>query len=201
MDAGRRRLRCRLPPQTPLHGRLPRGAPVREPHATAPFPTTTFAECVGWPRGRTYLTRGHRPIDPATGRAKGGGTRSADLPGTCVTATIYGWACAETGERITQEDIGRLVGFPGDHPWRYVRRGKGIRKKAQQPADAVCPMVAAAVFGRILGITNWEAKTRTYVHHLYGLPAPVCPASAGSQWPTASPCAADDRPVAPDRST
>jgi site-specific DNA-cytosine methylase len=147
--------------------------PFVDLHPTEPFPTTTFAECVGWPIGRTILTRGNRPLDPATGRPKGGGTRSADRPSTCVTATIYGWADAETGERITQEDIGRLVGFPGDYPWRHVGRGKGIRNKAQQAADAVCPMVAAALFGRILGLENWEAKTRAYVHGLYKIPLPT----------------------------
>ncbi|GAA1600938.1 hypothetical protein [Streptomyces globosus] len=137
---------------------------------TTPFPVTTFAEVVGWPTGRTILTRGHRPLDPETGRAKGGGSRSADRPSTCVTATIYGWTDSETGERITQADIGRLVGFPGDYPWRHVGRGRGVRNVAQQAADAVCPMVAAAVFGRILGIADWEEKTRSYVHRIYAIP-------------------------------
>ncbi|MGV9815871.1 hypothetical protein ACWDTQ_28675 [Streptomyces cellulosae] len=134
---------------------------------TQPFPVTTFAECVRWPTGRTYLTRGNRPVDPITGRAKGGSSRSADLPSTCVTATAYGWTCAETGERITQEDIGRLVGFPADYPWRHVGRGRGVRNKAQQAADVVCPMVSAALFGRILGDRQWEAKVRAYVEELY----------------------------------
>ncbi|MFH8410389.1 hypothetical protein ACH4FX_37285 [Streptomyces sp. NPDC018019] len=134
-----------------------------------PIPAPTFAQVVGWPTGRTYLTRGHRPVDPATGRAKGGGSRSADLPSTCVTATAYGWADAETGERITQADIGRLVGFPADYPWTHVGRGRGVRNVAQQAADAVCPMVAAAVFGRITGDRSWEAKVRAYVHELYGI--------------------------------
>ncbi|MFF2572724.1 hypothetical protein [Streptomyces sp. NPDC058084] len=137
---------------------------------TAPFPSPTFAEVVGWPTGRTILTRGNRPVDPETGRAKGGGSRSADRPSTCVTATIYGWVDSETGERITQADIGRLVGFPGDFPWRHVGRGRGIRNVAQQAADAVCPMVAAAVFGRILGIADWEERTRVYVHRIYDIP-------------------------------
>ncbi|MFJ3914345.1 DNA cytosine methyltransferase [Streptomyces vinaceus] len=137
---------------------------------TTTFPATTFAEVVGWPTGRTILTRGHRPLDPETGRAKGGGSRSADRPSTCVTATIYGWTDSETGERITQADIGRLVGFPGDFPWRHVGRGRGVRNVAQQAADAVCPMVAAAVFGRILGIADWEEKTRIYVHRIYAIP-------------------------------
>ncbi|MEW2265955.1 hypothetical protein ACGF5T_33580 [Streptomyces sp. NPDC047853] len=134
---------------------------------TQPFPVTTFAKCVRWPTGRTYLTRGNRPVDPITGRAKGGSSRSADLPSTCVTATAYGWTCAETGERITQEDIGRLVGFPADYPWRHVGRGRGVRNKAQQAADVVCPMVSAALFGRILGDRQWEAKVRAYVEELY----------------------------------
>ncbi|MEV6179931.1 hypothetical protein [Streptomyces sp. NPDC052015] len=142
-----------------------------------PFPVTTFAQVVGWPTGRTYLTRGNRPVDPVTGRAKGGSARSADLPSTCVTATAYGWTCAETGERITQKDIGRLVGFPADYPWRHVGRGRGVRNMAQQAADVVCPMVSAALFGRILGDRQWEAKTRAYVEELYG----TVPAEEGGQ--------------------
>ncbi|MFE2684525.1 DNA cytosine methyltransferase [Streptomyces mirabilis] len=137
-----------------------------------PIPAPTFAEVVGWTTGRIYLTRGHRPVDPATGRAKGGGSRSADLPSTCVTATAYGWADSETGETISQSDIGRLVGFPADYPWKrdpQRDRGVGKRELAQQPADAVCPMVSAAVFGRILGDANWEAKVRAYVRELYGI--------------------------------
>ncbi len=135
-----------------------------------PFPVTTFAEVVGWPTGRTILTRGNRPLDPETGRAKGGGSRSADRPSTCVTATIYGWTDSETGERITQSDIARLVGFPGDFPWRHVGRGRGVRNMAQQAADAVCPMVSAAFFARILGILDWEERVRDYVHRIYSVP-------------------------------
>ncbi|MFF3256475.1 hypothetical protein ACFYWP_37090 [Actinacidiphila glaucinigra] len=138
---------------------------------TKAFPTTTFAQVAGWPTGRVYLTRGNRPIDPATGRAKGGGKRSADLPATCITATVYGWADSETGETINQANIGRLVGFEADYPWRHVGRGLGKRNMAQQAADPVCPMVSAALFGRILGDPNWETKTREYVHTLYGIGA------------------------------
>ncbi|QDN84383.1 DNA cytosine methyltransferase [Streptomyces sp. RLB3-6] len=143
-------------------------SPFVDLRPASPFPVTTFAECVGWPAGREYLTRGNRPIDPETGRAKGGSARSADLPSTCVTATAYGWADSETGEKIDQPNIGRLVGFPGDYPWRHVGRGRGVRNVAQQAADVVSPMVSAALFGRILGDPNWEAKTRAYVHALYG---------------------------------
>ncbi|WP_069874822.1 DNA cytosine methyltransferase [Streptomyces malaysiensis] len=135
-----------------------------------PMPVTTFAECVGWGPGRTVNTRGQRRINPETGRVKGGGTFSADKASGCITATAYGWQDTETGERIGQAHIGRLVGFRGDYPWRHVGRGEGIRNKAQQAADAVCPMVAAAVIGRILGV-EWEPQTRAYVHELYGVAA------------------------------
>lgn len=84
-----------------------------------------------------------------------------------MTATAYGWTCAETGERITLEDISRLVGLPGDYPAHHVGRGRGVRNLTQQRADIVCPMVAAALFGRILGDPRWEAKTRAYVEGLY----------------------------------
>lgn len=77
--------------------------------------------------------------------------------------------------RQAQSDIGRLVGFPGDYPWTHVGRGRGVRNKAQQAADAVCPMVSAAVFGRILGVEDWESKTRAYVHELYGTKAAAMP--------------------------
>ncbi|MFE3601384.1 hypothetical protein [Streptomyces sp. NPDC059142] len=146
--------------------------PFVEVFPAAPIPAPTFAQVVGWPTGRTYLTRGHRPVDPATGRAKGGGSRSADRPATCVTATAYGWADSETGATITQVDIGRLVGFPADYPWkRDPLRGRGLGKRelAQLPADAVCPTVSAAIFGRILGDAHWESKVRAYVHGLYGI--------------------------------
>ncbi|MFF7995081.1 hypothetical protein ACFZDG_35590 [Kitasatospora xanthocidica] len=58
-----------------------------------------------------------------------------------------------------------------------------MRKLAQLPADAVCPMVSAAVFGRILGDAHWETKVRAYVHGLYGIDtrAPVAKATVPTQ--------------------
>ncbi|MFD9151273.1 DNA cytosine methyltransferase [Streptomyces diastaticus] len=159
-------------------------APFVSVRPSAPLPRTTFAECVAWERGRTVATRGKRGINPETGRAKGGGNFSADKPSTCITATAYGWADAETGEKIQQAQIGRLVGFRGDYPWRHVGRGEGIRNRAQQAADAVCPMVAAAVIGRALDVEEWETRARAYAHELYGTgtPAavPVAPAAGAS---------------------
>jgi site-specific DNA-cytosine methylase len=131
-----------------------------------PLPTTTFAQCVGWAPGRRVNTRGQRGTDPVTGKPKGGNVFSADQPSTCITATVYGWRDDETGEHISQADIGRLVGFPTEYPWQHVGRGKGIRNKAQQAADAVCPMVAAAVIGRVLS-QHWEDSARAYVEELY----------------------------------
>ncbi len=159
-------------------------APFVSVRPSAPLPRTTFAECVAWERGRTVATRGKRGINPETGRAKGGGNFSADKPSTCITATAYGWADAETGEKIQQAQIGRLVGFRGEYPWRHVGRGEGIRNRAQQAADAVCPMVAAAVIGRALDVEEWETRARAYAHELYGTgtPAavPVAPAAGAS---------------------
>lgn len=147
MDAGRGRLRIRFAPQAQADARIARAVPLVDLRPTSPFPVTTFAECVGWPTGREYLMRGYRPIDPKTGRAKAGSARSADLSSTCVTATAYGWADSVTGERTGQANIGRLLGFPGDYPWRHVGRGRGVRSVAQQATDVVSPMVSAALFG------------------------------------------------------
>lgn len=140
--------------------------PFIDPRPASPFPTTTFAECLGWPTGRRVNTRGQRSIDPATGRERGGNVFPADRASPCITATAYGWKDDKTGQRIAQQHIGRLVGFPGDYPWQHVGRGEGIRNRAQQAADAVCPMVSAAVIGRVLG-RSWESQTRAWVEELY----------------------------------
>ncbi|MCX5426131.1 DNA cytosine methyltransferase [Streptomyces sp. NBC_00078] len=142
-------------------------SPFVSVHPTEAFPVTTFAECAGWERGRSVNTRGQRGIDPKTGRPKGGNAFSADRPSTCVTATAYGWKDDESGEKVTQATIGRLVGFPGDYPWKHVGRGAGIRNRAQQAADAVCPMVAAAIIGRALDVEEWELRARAYADALY----------------------------------
>ncbi|MDJ0345515.1 DUF3560 domain-containing protein [Streptomyces sp. H10-C2] len=144
------------------------GTPFVSARPAAPFPVATFAECAGWERGRMVNTRGVRGLDPRTGRPKGGNEFSADKPAGCITATAYGWKDGESGEKIAQATIGRLVGFPGDYPWRHVGRGAGIRNRAQQAADAVCPMVAAAIIGRVLDIIGWERRARAYADALYG---------------------------------
>ncbi|MFI6688414.1 DNA cytosine methyltransferase [Streptomyces sp. NPDC050485] len=131
-----------------------------------PIPTTTWAACMGWEKGHKVNTRGVRGINPETGRPKGGGSFSADQPGTTVTGTAYGWKREADGLTHTHSDLGRAVGFRADYPWTHVGSGKGIRNKTQLLADTVCPMASAAWIGHILG-REWEPQTRAYVQGLY----------------------------------
>ncbi|MHC3392266.1 DNA cytosine methyltransferase [Streptomyces lavendulocolor] len=133
-----------------------------------PVPATTWAACMGWEKGHKVTTRGVRGINPLTGRPKGGGTFTADEPGTTVTGTAYGWKREADGLTHTHADLGRAVGFRADFPWTHVGRGEGIRNKTQLIADTVSPMAAAAWIGHILG-RAWEARTRAYVRSLYAL--------------------------------
>ncbi len=133
---------------------------------TQPFPVTTFAQVVGWPTGRNYLTRGNRPW-----------TRSPAVPRVAVPA-------APTSRRraLRRPPTAGPVPRPASGSrrrtsavWSASRRTtRGamsarprVRNKAQQAADVVCPMVSAALFGRILGDRQWEAKVRAYVEELY----------------------------------
>ncbi|MEU8759580.1 hypothetical protein [Streptomyces sp. NPDC048659] len=136
-----------------------------------PVPRTTWAACMGWEKGHKVNTRGVRGINPLTGRPKGGGTFTADEPGTTVTGTAYGWKREADGLTHTHADLGRAVGFRADFPWIHVGRGEGIRNKTQLIADTVSPMVAAAWIGHILG-RAWEARTHAYVRGLYALRRP-----------------------------
>ncbi|TGB01816.1 DUF3560 domain-containing protein [Streptomyces palmae] len=152
-------------------------APLPAAEPANPLPVVTFAEALGWDKGHRVKTRGNRRIDPATGRPKGGGDFNADTPGICVTATAYGWQREADGLKLTQPEIGRLVGFDAAYPWTHVGRGRGVRHLAQQAADVVCPMVAARVIGRVLGV-DWEAPTRAYVARLYRPAATTAPTRA-----------------------
>ncbi|MCM2430938.1 DNA cytosine methyltransferase [Streptomyces sp. RKAG337] len=142
---------------------------------SSPIPITTWAACMGWEKGHKVNTRGVRGIDPNTGRPKGGGTFTADQPGTTVTGTAYGWKREADGLTHSHADLGRAVGFRADFPWTHVGRGEGFRNKTQLIADTVSPMAAAAWIGHILG-RIWEPRTRAYVHNLYALRGPGRPA-------------------------
>ncbi|MEU9279458.1 hypothetical protein [Streptomyces sp. NPDC048341] len=144
----------------------------------APLPSLTVAQALGWESGLWVDTRGARPVDPVTGRAKGGGSFSADKVAQCVTATWYGatrrradepQGCASGGRAFTQAELGALVGFRWDYPWQHVGRGEGIRNKAQQAADAVSPFMGMAVTGAVLSRARriWYRRALAYQRALY----------------------------------
>lgn len=143
-----------------------------------PLPRVTMAQALGWDEGWWIDTRGARPVDPVTGRAKGGGSFSADKVAQCVTATWYGatrrradepQGCASGGRAFTQAELGVLVGFFWDYPWRHVGRGEGIRNKAQQAADAVSPFMGMAVTGAVFSRARrkWYRRAVVYQRALY----------------------------------
>lgn len=143
-----------------------------------PLPRVTMAQALGWEEGWWIDTRGARPVDPVTGRAKGGGSFSADKAAQCVTATWYGatrrradepQGCASGGRAFTQAELGGLVGFRWDYPWQHVGRGEGIRNKAQQAADAVSPFMGMAVTGAVFSRARrkWYRRAMVYQRALY----------------------------------
>jgi site-specific DNA-cytosine methylase len=144
----------------------------------APLPRVTMAQALGWDEGWWIDTRGARPVDPITGRAKGGGSFSADKVAQCVTATWYGatrrradepQGCASGGRAFTQAELGALVGFRWDYPWQHVGRGEGIRTRAQQAADAVSPFMGMAVTGAVFSRARrkWYRRAMAYQRALY----------------------------------
>ncbi|MFG2986180.1 DNA cytosine methyltransferase [Streptomyces sp. NPDC048258] len=134
-----------------------------QPKPLIPFPTTTLAEALGWAPGERINTRGNRPIDPATGRTKGGNTFSADKPSWCLTGKSRTWYRESDGLRFTEAEAGLLVSFRRSYPWQ------GSRSSAfQQAGDVVCPAMAGVILGALYRV-NWEPLVRDYVTSLYGL--------------------------------
>jgi DNA (cytosine-5)-methyltransferase 1 len=128
-----------------------------------PLPPTSMAQALGWQPGERVNTRGNRPVDPATGRAKGGNTFSADGPSWCLTGKSRTWKRESDGARLTEAEAGLLVGFRRSYPWQ------GSRTSAfQQAADVVSPVMAAVVLSGVLG-TLGEALIRDYLAQLYDL--------------------------------
>lgn len=126
-----------------------------------PLPATTMAQALGWQPGERVNTRGNRPIDPATGRAKGGNAFSADGPSWCLTGKSRTWKRESDGLRLTEGEAGLLVGFRRSYPWQ------GSRTSAfQQAADVVSPVMAAIVLSGVLGALG-EALVRDYLTQLY----------------------------------
>ncbi|MBZ6253545.1 DNA cytosine methyltransferase [Streptomyces olivaceus] len=129
----------------------------------ASIPVTTMAQALGWGPGERVNTRGVRPIDPATGRAKGGNEFSADKPSNCLTGKARTWKRVSDGQRLTTNEAGLLVGFRPTYPWQ------GSRSSAfQQAADVVSPIMAAAVLSAVLGIP-WKARVLDYEEQFYRL--------------------------------
>ncbi|GAA2439346.1 DNA cytosine methyltransferase [Streptomyces glaucus] len=128
-----------------------------------PLPATSMAQALGWEPGERINTRGNRPVDPKTGRAKGGNTFSADGPSWCLTGKSRTWKRERDGYRLTAAEAGLLVGFRRSYPWH------GSRSSAfQQAADVVSPVMAAVVLSGVLGGLG-EALVRDYLAQLYAM--------------------------------
>ncbi|MER7952035.1 DNA cytosine methyltransferase [Streptomyces sp. NPDC096079] len=135
-------------------------APVRR---IRPLPSTAMAQALGWEPGERVNTRGNRPIDPTTGRAKGGNAFSADGPSWCLTGKSRTWKRESDGLRLTESEAGLLVGFRRSYPWQ------GSRTSAfQQAADVVSPVMAAIVLSGMFGALG-EALVRDYLAQLYDM--------------------------------
>ncbi|MFF4902196.1 DNA cytosine methyltransferase [Streptomyces sp. NPDC001068] len=126
-----------------------------------PLPATSMAQALGWQPGERVNTRGTRPIDPKTGRPKGGNCFSADGPSWCLTGKSRTWKRESDGLRLTESEAGLLVGFRRSYPWQ------GSRTSAfQQAADVVSPVMAAIVLSGMFGALG-EALVRDYLAQLY----------------------------------
>ncbi|MEU6462216.1 DNA cytosine methyltransferase [Streptomyces sp. NPDC046976] len=116
------------------------------------IPMTAMAQALGWGEGERVNTRGERPIDPKTGRPKGGNEFSADKPSNCLTGKARTWKRVSDGLRLTVQEAGVLVGFRRSFPWQ------GSRTSAfQQAADVVSPVMAAIVLADVLGVL-WKVR-------------------------------------------
>ncbi|NML55108.1 DNA cytosine methyltransferase [Streptomyces sp. R302] len=132
-------------------------------------PVTSMAQALGWGPGERINTRGARPVDPVTGRPKGGNEFSADRPSNCLTGKARTWYRVSDGLRLTPGEAGLLVGFRPAHPWQ------GARSSAfQQPADVVPPIMAGAVLGALFSYRmpnlRWQPRVTDYTAYLYRWP-------------------------------
>lgn len=122
---------------------------------------TTMAQALGWAEGERVNTRGERPVDPATGRTKGGNEFSADKPSNCLTGKARTWYRVRDRLRLTVREAGLLVGFRRSYPWQGSRTSI-----FQQAADVVSPIMAAAVLAGLLRV-RWVPRVLDYEEQIY----------------------------------
>ncbi|MFE2728966.1 hypothetical protein [Kitasatospora sp. NPDC059327] len=115
---------------------------------------TNAALALGWPPDTRVNTRGQR-------KTSGGNAFSLNRTIPAVTGKIRGWYCQETGRRFTIPEVCALVGLPADFPVTGSRTSQ-----CQQLGDIFSPLVAAAVWGTLLGLP-WLDMLRTYLAQIY----------------------------------
>ncbi|MEE1828044.1 hypothetical protein PUR61_38585 [Streptomyces sp. BE20] len=121
---------------------------------TAPRIGTGAAHALGWPPQTRINTRGER-------RTSGGNVFALNRTIPAVTSKIRGWYCQDTGRRFTIPEVCALVGLPGTYPVTGSRTSQ-----CQQLGDIFSPLVAAAVWGTLLGLP-WLDMLRTYLAQIH----------------------------------
>ncbi|MGW1180220.1 hypothetical protein [Streptomyces drozdowiczii] len=121
----------------------------------APGFTTWASDAIGWHPETWINTRGVRKTSGGN-EFKLGRT----MPG--ITSKIRGWYDADAPEhRFTIEEICALVGLPTDYPVIGSRTSQ-----CQQLGDIFSPLVAAAVWGILLGV-DWTPRLARYLAEQY----------------------------------
>ncbi|MGW2310773.1 DNA cytosine methyltransferase [Actinomadura luteofluorescens] len=135
----------------------------RPPNPITPFPATTMAAALGWPPGRRINTRGSRTT-------AGGNEFSADGPAVSLTGngarTWYRTDLGSVAGRLSDSHAGLLQTFPADYPWHGSRSSR-----FQRIADAVPPVMAAAVLGAATG-RPWHDAVWNRLTEIYGTARP-----------------------------
>lgn len=127
------------------------------PDTVTPLASTSMAAALGWPPGVMVNTRGDR-------KTSGGNLFPADRPAPSLTGRARTWYRTDLGStagRLTAAQAGVLQGFPPDYPWQGSRTSQ-----FQRAADAISPLVGAAVLGAALGLP-WRDVVAARVEELY----------------------------------
>ncbi|WP_026400705.1 DNA cytosine methyltransferase [Actinomadura rifamycini] len=128
------------------------------PNPISPFPLTTMAAALDWPPSVLVNTRGNR-------RTSGGNTFPADRPAPSLTGRARSWYRTDLGPgggHLTPQQAGVLQTFPPGYPWQGSRTAR-----FQQLADAVPPVMAAAVLGAATG-RPWHTAVHDRLAAIYG---------------------------------